>query len=720
MPPKKASEAGEETEDPTLFSPDGISSSRSTHSREKLKLTEQIVLDHFGPVAALVSSVLLERGRLTLREIERFVAMQNQSSTYSTNPARSQILHAVLSLIQHNCLWHIRLDLDGTLIKDVDEPGGTEYYEIVPDAILTRARFGRYLQIAEQLWGQEGLDIITLVLQNGKLQVRDLLGQLPSQSSSAAALLTHMLLSAYLKPTTVLTHLSPGDVKLAYINEAKRMARGIPNAKELREIEGKVVLRILKEREDSTTTGCLPRAQGDKGAFSSKAARGGKGRNGKTASTKSSKRRKLAVEGEDLSSEDDSHDGDSKGGRVDDADSGQKSSRGSGARGKTNGSSQNGHLPKVASAVGDWVKALSKHEQDRLNEHLVDENVFVRINYDRFDVHVRDEVLRELVSGTFNEAAAEVYTAIAKASEARLTDENKWPSVKDARSEAVSLTLLASTLAAPRVLGRGIDKDMFVSMSGSSKPSRYEFLSEYVAVLSRVEDIMARSEDRVKALTSSSEVPNFRTAIRFLVPGTTNSSADTTTVTGSRISSAVAIDYQSAGRKIKWNLLKRTVQAVFGDSEARVLGVLRREGRVDEKHISKLALISLSDTREACSRLFSNSLISLQEVPRGADRNPQRTFFLYFLDYPRALAWLTDHVYKTQGRLAQRREWERDRERALLKKIERTDVQTEGVQNVLTKVEQERLRRCQDKLRLLTVEEQRVERESWILGRLRG
>lgn len=539
-----------------------------------------------------------------------------------------------------------------------------------------------------------------------------------------------MLLSAYLSPVALMSHLSPHDVRLAYVNEQKRSVKGIPTAQNLRDVEAAVRARLTKEREQSWNLDRLLRYEIDGGGLQARALEVDKRHEGKkktcfskSSRSLSSKRRKLAVEGEGSSIEDDSK-GRKHGsfananGSIAGHDDERSKYDCGGSGGLVNGAISNGR----SSSLGDkkWMESLTECEKDRLDKMLVDESVFIRANYDRFDVHIRNEVLRDLVALTFNETAADVYSAILDAAQARSRDVGSWPSVSDQQSEAVSLTVLASTLPASINLSRGFDKNMFVKISRCQKPSRYDFISEYVAVLSRVEDIMASREKRFKALTSSSEVPNFQTAIRFLVSGTGSGSADTTTVAGSRISSAVAVDFQSAGRKLKWNLLKRTVQDVFGDNEARVLSIMRKEGRVDEKHISKLALMSLPDTREACSRLFSNSLISLQEVPKGADRNPQRTFFLYFLDYPRALAWLSDHLYKTQGRLAQRREWERERERALLKKIERTDVQTEGVENVLTTVERERLRRCRDRLRLLTVEEQRVERESWILSRMRG
>ena len=82
------------------------------------------------------------------------------------------------------------------------------------------------------------------------------------------------------------------------------------------------------------------------------------------------------------------------------------------------------------------------------------------------------------------------------------------------------------------------------------------------------------------------------------------------------------------------------------------------------------------------------------------------------------MAWLADHFYKVQARLAQRRELEQERERMLLSKIERTDVQ--GLDNVLTSIERGKLEACREKLQLLTIEEQRVDLESWIVNVMKG
>lgn len=279
--------------------------------------------------------------------------------------------------------------------------------------------------------------------------------------------------------------------------------------------------------------------------------------------------------------------------------------------------------------------------------------------------------------------------------------------------EPVSLNLLSSSLSQSLNLKGGFHRSAFENLSNGRKITRYDFICEYVALLSRSEDTITRS-----TRPNPRDLAAMTSAARYILPGT--NSSDIMTPTGSRLSGSAIVDYSAAARKMKWNMLKQTVQSVFGENEGKVMGVLRREGKLEEKQIHKLALMTLHETREACNKLFSASVIALQEVPKSADRNPQRTFFLYYIDYPRALSWLSDRLHRTQARLAQRRAKEREKAKVLLAKIERTDVQSEGVEKVLSQSEKERLEDCRMRLKLLTVQLSRVERESWVLARMGG
>ena len=48
--------------------------------------------------------------------------------------------------------------------------------------------------------------------------------------------------------------------------------------------------------------------------------------------------------------------------------------------------------------------------------------------------------------------------------------------------------------------------------------------------------------------------------------------------------------------------------------------------------------MSHKDVRPLLSSLSSDSLISLQEVPKGNDRNPARTFYLWYVLSARMIA----------------------------------------------------------------------------------
>ncbi|CAO1626109.1 unnamed protein product [Sympodiomycopsis kandeliae] len=662
-----------EDEDPTSLNPDGMSSSKTTHSREKLKLCEEIILNHFGPIANSITCILLQRGRVSLKDLERF-----SNKTYTTG----QILHTLLILIQHNILFHIRLDQAGNLIQDIGESGGTEYFEINPEAILVRSRFGIYIEQAERSWGNQGRDIIRLILENGKLQVSDLLYHMPSTSSSTRPLITHLLLSAYILPSTTLSHISPDDLRIAYINQERKLFKGIPGPKDVKQFEETVKDRIATERRETRGTGYRLRDQRDVGQARSSTTSSGKKSKSSTSAGKPRKRKMAIDDDDDQQSE------------------------------QVNGSTSNEDT--------EWMTKLSDFEREKLDEVIVTDNTYVKINYDRFDVHIRNEEIFNLISSTLNSTAAMLYMKMVESAQARKMEDGSWPSVSDRSSDLVSLTILASALSKSNQgkdlqLNKGFDKSMFTRLSNkkNSKPVVYDFVAEYVALLSRAEDITARGSQNYG---SGGETAAMTSSLRFLTPGTTNT--DVTTFTGSKISSSCAIDFVSLGRKMKWNLLKQTIEKVFGETESKVLGVLRKEGKLEEKHISKLSLLSLSETREACERLFSYSILNLQEIPKTSDRNPQRTFFLYYLDYPKSLAWLQDHIFKTQARIMQKRSNERDKFKLLLNKIERSDVISDGIENVLSKVEIQRLNDCKERLQLLTVAELRVERQSWILARM--
>ena len=124
--------------------------------------------------------------------------------------------------------------------------------------------------------------------------------------------------------------------------------------------------------------------------------------------------------------------------------------------------------------------------------------------------------------------------------------------------------------------------------------------------------------------------------------------------------------------------------------------------------------MSIGETRDICSRLFAASLLSLQEVPKSNERNPQRTFFLWFVDVPRCKTWLIDHLYRTLAQLGALRVAERQKHVALLRKAERSDVK-EDTDGLLADWERKELSGLRETLEAITVAEGRADLDVFIM-----
>ncbi|PWN48007.1 hypothetical protein IE53DRAFT_389826 [Violaceomyces palustris] len=687
----------------------------STHSPQKIKLCEEIVLQHFGPLASRVASFLLKRGRLSVKDLVRFL---NQSPSRSTkvsrqlcssnnldasnttsssdpstslagpslhgadpnapNPIPKRLVQqTVLTLLQHGCLWHSSVDPRSQEVQE-------EYFEINPDEILSRLRFGRYIGYAEEFIGQDAAAIVSLVLRNGKMQASDIVTEMMKQSfpesQTAAELvslkiakrtdaastkkrkapdteeelrchdiqreLTRLLYRTYLKPSTLSQHISPRDKEISYEMQMRRSRKGIPTPKDLKEIREQVRIKIAEEREKDWE--------------------GEDGKNAEVSTTVLGQSRRGLRKATQIYT------------------SSTKSKRSKG----NSSSSSSKRKEKESSS------SSSSTEFDPADDWEIELDVWLRVHYDRFDVHARNELMAEAVRSKYNSTAAEVFRNLIDAGEAN----NTRQSVRDERSSPISLTLLAPKLPQSLALPKGFDKRAFTNggrdKSSSSGPTRQELLAEYCSVLSHSEDISSRAK-----------------SIRFVAPsgdGTTRSAG------GAKVSSSFTVEYRNTAERMRRDVLRNVVEEKFGTSAVRIMGILREKGKLEEKHIAKLALISMGETRDICSRLFASSLLGLQEVPKSAERDPKKTFFLYYVDEAKCRAWLLDRLYQTLCRLGERRREETRRQSGLLRKVERSDVKMDTA-GLLSEWEKSNWERLEKVLKTLTAAEARVDMDVFVM-----
>ncbi|KAF7338623.1 RNA polymerase III subunit C3 [Mycena venus] len=215
------------------------------------RLCTQIIHSQFGPLTANVASVLLTRGRLTLSHLVRF-----------TNLRPRTVRASVLVLVQHNVLWHAQSEDEG------------EVLEVNIEECLLRLRFGRFVWQAGQLFGDEGAEIVQLILDHGKLCPPDIVSVLSHDDQKAVIVYSqvlHALVTAgYLKPSTILSHFSPRDKRIRYEAEEKAKIVGFPTAKELREAKETAEARLKREEEEAEKVGLKRKAKEQKGPRSAK------------------------------------------------------------------------------------------------------------------------------------------------------------------------------------------------------------------------------------------------------------------------------------------------------------------------------------------------------------------------------------------------------------------------------------------------------------------
>ncbi|PPQ69858.1 hypothetical protein CVT26_014135 [Gymnopilus dilepis] len=539
-----------------------------THTRN---LCAEIIRSQFGPLTAKLCSVLLTRGRLSFSHLVRFSGLKPRT-------ARA----CILVLVQQNLLWHTKGDEEG------------EMFEINTDECLMRLRFGKFVWLADQMFGEQGAEIIQIILDHGKLRPPEIFSLLsiydPKKTKQYRQILHKLVAGSYLKVSTVLSHLSPRDKWIQYEAEEKRKITGFPTAKELREAKELARARLKREEEEAEQIGLKRKAKNQQaGSYSNKA--------------------------------------------------------------RVNTSSTD----KTDFQHNAYRESCRKTRMS--------------VNYERFAVHLRNMVVERAVREKFNRPASLVLRAALEVTE------TPQSSVDDIRSAPTSVASIAMHISEDANLSSGL-------VYASKKISDMTCIKDYLGMLSSADN--PTPEGRAMSFVSYS-------------------------------SSKVQVEFEIIKRRLRENVLESVARDKHGQEGVRILRLLAKTGKMDEKQISKIVMMAPKDVRPLLVALSADSLISTQEVPKSADRNPARTFYLWYVDHHKAFQVILGGVYKTLYNILARRRAEREHGdiAAVLEKRARSDVsQDEGL---LTRVERETLEDWEAKETKLTVLEIRVEELVFLL-----
>jgi DNA-directed RNA polymerase III subunit RPC3 len=168
------------------------------------------------------------------------------------------------------------------------------------------------------------------------------------------------------------------------------------------------------------------------------------------------------------------------------------------------------------------------------------------------------------------------------------------------------------------------------------------------------------------------------------------------------------VEYRHLARHLRHLELERMVGTRYGITALKLIRILLTKGKLDEKRLQEISLLSTKDLRQILAGLQASGFVDLQEVPRDAQRQPSRTVYLWFYDPDRVCRNILQDTYKAMSRCLQRIHFERSRLRDFLDKTERIDVKG-NEEKYLTETELKTLQQWRDKEALLLGEVSRLD-----------
>lgn len=100
--------------------------------------------------------------------------------------------------------------------------------------------------------------------------------------------------------------------------------------------------------------------------------------------------------------------------------------------------------------------------------------------------------------------------------------------------------------------------------------------------------------------------------------------------------------------------LLAVIEKRFGSSAKRIWNMLYTGGQMEQKAIATESMLDNGESREVLYAMLRNGFVSLQDVPRNADRAPSRTFFTWRATLDMATTRISMILYRTANNLLSR------------------------------------------------------------------
>jgi DNA-directed RNA polymerase III subunit RPC3 len=160
------------------------------------------------------------------------------------------------------------------------------------------------------------------------------------------------------------------------------------------------------------------------------------------------------------------------------------------------------------------------------------------------------------------------------------------------------------------------------------------------------------------------------------------------------------VDFQDLVNHLKESEVNFILLENFGALGHRLIRMMRKYGKLDEKVLPQTALTTQKEIRTKLAEMQMAGIVEVQCIPRDAAHTVNRSIYLWFFDADRVTSMLLNNIYKTMTRCIQRLEIERRKASDILSLAVRSDVR-ENESEVLTAEQLNRLQNFRDKEEML-------------------
>ncbi|BGP21127.1 hypothetical protein JCM10213_008960 [Rhodosporidiobolus nylandii] len=332
------------------------------------------------------------------------------------------------------------------------------------------------------------------------------------------------------------------------------------------------------------------------------------------------------------------------------------------------------------------IDSDSSDDEDQLKLDKVDpplpEEVFFKLNEERFHIRWRAQLLRGFAKELYNSHVAVVLGVVLD------IVSGETDLMSEATSRAVSLHEINTYFdRLPAAQKPDLSQTFAKQKQDSQWPPKRERNADFILAICEV--------------LSGQDQWGMSTREMFLLQQGEGSHAKW------------AVNWSMLGKAMKRALVEAVIKEKLGQTAIRCWRIMEAKGKLDEKHLARLAFLSVKDAREVLGRLSSSGFVEPQEIPRSADRAPSRTLFLWFVDFNKVVTSLVAHHYKALANVQAQRQHQLRKRQGLVEKRERTDVREDS--SLLTKRDQEAIRELDQTLEALAVAEQRLDEQLFVL-----